>query len=97
MDDLDKNMSLHISRLWVKKATEADQKIPKAFEDSPDRQAYLVSQSPSTIVRRAWARGDRNIYLHVYGGEAELLSRKRGKFKGWCVEINIMPLVRMDR
>jgi hypothetical protein len=98
MTDLDKLFAKEINKLWRKAFKEAEEEMPQAFTQSSVRVLHLQCQRPSLIVRRAWSRGDRYIYLYITSDEAELLSlKKKIRSKARCVEIDILPLIELDK
>lgn len=97
MTDLDKLFAKEINKLWCKAFKEAEEEMPRAFTQPSVRTLHLQCQQPSLIVRRAWSRGDRYIYLYITSDEAELLSRKKIRSKARYVEIDTLPLIELDK
>lgn len=97
MTDLDEIFTREINKLWVKAFKGASEGMPPVFAQSFSRTLHLLGQRPSLIVRRAWSRGDRYIYLYITSDEVELLSCKKIRSKARCIEIDILPLIELDK
>lgn len=97
MTDLDILFAREINKLWRKAFKEAEEEMPRVFAQSSVRTLHLQCQRPSLVVRRAWSRGDRYIYLYITSDEAELLSRKKIRGRVRCIEIDILPLIELDK
>lgn len=97
MIDLDKEYAIYISKLWRKTVRDSEQEMPSVFKQYSTCVLHLQGQSPSLVVRRAWSRGERFIYLYVYEDDAELLSRRKANKKTPVIEIDILPLIEMDK
>lgn len=97
MTDLDELFTREINKLWVKAFKDAGEDMPPAFARPFSRTLLLLGQRPSLVVRRAWSRGDRYVYLYITSDEAELLSRKKMRNRSRCIEIDILPLIELDK